>query len=89
MLFKNPQNSYIEEASSSLSWLWVLLFGPFYWIVRGIWKHAVLSFLLALFTFGISHLIYPFFTYSILKAHYLKNGWIPLENPSESTPSSP
>jgi len=30
---------------------------------------------LAIITMSIAHFIYPFFTYSILKKHYLKLGW--------------
>tara|TARA_B100000886_G_C20161534_1_gene382276 strand:- start:201 stop:440 length:240 start_codon:yes stop_codon:yes gene_type:complete len=76
MIFKNPHNGYIEDSATPLSWLWVLLFGPLYWVVRGVWSHAIAHFILALFTFGIAHLIYPFFTYSILRKSYLKKGWI-------------
>ena len=75
MKFKNKTNGYIEIVSSPISWLWVLLFGPIYWVVKGVWRHAVIHFILFLISFGILHLIYPFFTYSILKKHYLKNGW--------------
>ena len=75
MKFKNKTNGYIEKVSSPVSWLWVLLFGPIYWVVKGVWRHAVIHFILFLISFGILHLIYPFFTYSILKKHYLKNGW--------------
>ena len=76
MLFKNPQNDYIEDSASNLSWLWVLLFGPLYWIVRGVWRHAIAHLILALITVFIAHFIYPFFTYSILRKHYLKKGWV-------------
>tara|TARA_B100000927_G_C16422098_1_gene451793 strand:- start:207 stop:443 length:237 start_codon:yes stop_codon:yes gene_type:complete len=75
MKFKNPQNNYVEKVSSPLSWLWVLLFGPIYWAIQGVWRHAVVHFVLAVITFGVLHLIYPFFTYSILRKHYLKLGW--------------
>ena len=44
--FKNPKNDYIEEVGSKRSWLWVLLLGPLYWLVRGVWRHAVLHFIL-------------------------------------------
>ena len=77
MLFKNPTNGYVEDSATTLSWLWVLLFGPLYWAVRGVWTHFVAHFVLAIISFGILHLVYPFFTYSILRKHYLKNGWIP------------
>jgi hypothetical protein len=76
MIFKNPQNDYIEESASPLSWLWVLLLGPLYWVLRGVWTHAIAHLILALLTYGIAHLIYPFFTYYILRKSYLKRGWV-------------
>lgn len=75
MKFKNPKNNYTENVSSPLSWLWVFLFGPIYWAVQGVWRHAVVHLVLAIITVGIAHLIYPFFTYSILRNHYNKSGW--------------
>ena len=75
MKFKNPQNNYIEKVSSPLSWLWVFLIGPIYWAVQGVWRHAIAHLALAIITMSIAHFIYPFFTYSILKKHYLKLGW--------------
>ena len=75
MEFKNSQNNYIEEVSSPVSWLWVFMLGPIYWAVQGIWRHAVVHLVLALCTYSIAHFIYPFFTYSIIKKHYLKQGW--------------
>ena len=75
MKFKNLQNNYTENVSSPLSWLWVLLLRPIYWAVQGVWRHAVVHLILAIITFGIAHLIYPFLIYSILRKHYLKLGW--------------
>ena len=57
--FKNPQNDYVEGVS--LAWLWVLLFGTIYFAVKGVWGHALVSFIFAFITWGISWLIYPFF----------------------------
>lgn len=75
MKFKNPKNNYTEKVSGIFSWLWVLLFGPIYWAVKGVWRHAVVHLILAIVTVGIAHLIYPFFTYSILRKHYYSLGW--------------
>ena len=74
MVFKNPSNDYIEE--TSLCALWVLLFGCFYFAVKGVWRHTFVSFILALLTGGMSWLIYPFLASNIMRAHYLKKGWI-------------
>jgi hypothetical protein len=66
-------NSYVENASCP--WLWVLVFGFFYFAVKGIWSHAVISLVLAICTAGISWLIYPFFASGILEKYYLRKGW--------------
>ena len=79
MLFQHPHSDYVEESATQVSWLWVLLFGPLYWVIRGVWRHAVAHFVLALVTGGIAWLVYPFFTYSILRTHYLRQGWRPLD----------
>ncbi len=78
-LFTNPSNNITVQISSEISWLWVLLFGPIYWAIKGVWTHVVAGFCLAIVTFGISVLVYPFFTYSILRKHYINKGWEPAE----------
>lgn len=75
MEFENPTNGYRETAGGVLSWLWVLLLGPLYWVVKGVWRHALLHFILVCLTAGIASLIYPFFTYAILRRHYQRRGW--------------
>jgi hypothetical protein len=77
--FKNPSNGYIEEASGPFSWLWCLLFGVFYFAVKGNWKHVAISFVLALLTSGISWLIYPFFVYQINESYFQTRGWIKVD----------
>jgi len=79
MKFKNPVNDYIEEISV-IVWFWMLLFGPFYFAFKGIWGHAVGSAVLVVLTAGIAWFIYPFFSKSIIKKHYLRHGWIEIEN---------
>ncbi len=76
MKFQNPQNNHEEKVAGWTSWLWVFLFGPLYWLVKGVMKHALLHFILAFSI--IAWFIYPFFTYSILRKHYLRRGWIEL-----------
>ena len=80
MKFENPANGHVESSSSSLSWLWVLLFGPLYWAFRGVWRHAVVHFILAPITLGLAHIAYTFFTYKILNNHYRKMGWKSVES---------
>jgi uncharacterized membrane protein len=76
MHFQNPANLYVERVS--LPGLWSFLFGPLYFAAKGVWTHAIVSVLLALATFGLSWLIYPFFAAQIMETHYLRRGWIPV-----------
>ncbi|MDP3013051.1 MAG: hypothetical protein Q8M92_02330 [Candidatus Subteraquimicrobiales bacterium] len=74
MKFQNPTNGYIEEVSSP--GLWTFLCGFLYFAVKGVWTHAIAGLVLAIFTWGISWLIYPFFASSIMRTHYLRKGWV-------------
>jgi len=73
MKFKNPVNGYEEELS--MPGLWVFCFGFFYFAVKGVWTHAIASFILAVCTFGLSWFIYPFFAGGIMRKYYLRQGW--------------
>jgi hypothetical protein len=73
MRFKNPDNGYEESANHP--WLWTLIFGFIYFAVKGIWTHAVISFVLAVATAGLSWIAYPFFANGIVRRHYLRRGW--------------
>jgi hypothetical protein len=75
MRFKHPVNGYTVRVSP-LAWFWVLLFGAIYFAVKGVWTHFFGSILLAMCTFCISWLIYPFFAKGIMRNHYLSQGWI-------------
>lgn len=73
MAYENPANGYREMPTTP--WLWTLLFGSFYFASKGIWFHAILSFVLAFGTLGLSWFVYPFFAHDIVRKHYLKRGW--------------
>lgn len=75
MKFKN-KHGHIEH--SSVPFLWCFLFGSFYFIYKGIWRHAIISFILTIATVGISWIVYPFIASNILENNYLKNGWKPV-----------
>ena len=77
--YKNPSNGYVETASS-IAWLWVSLWAPIYFAVKGIWTHAILSLVLGIVTFGISNLVYVFLANSIIRKSYLKKGWQEIES---------
>lgn len=74
--FRNPTNGYTEAVGTA--WLRRLLFGCIYFVVKGIWTHAVAAFALALLAFSLSWLVYPFFVCRIVEKHYLRSGWIPV-----------
>ena len=73
MTFANPTNGYTEKVNHPF--LWTLIFGSFYFALKGVWRHFVISLLLASATLCISWLIYPFFAKNILRSHYLRLGW--------------
>lgn len=72
-IFNNPKTG--ENVNISIAWLWTLLFGSFYFMFKGNWKHFFISFFAACFTAGISWLIYPFFAKKIMRNYYLEKGW--------------
>lgn len=76
ILFKNPANGHVTE--TNMAWLWVLLMGPFYFLFKGIWTHALGGLALNLLFPGLAWLIYPFFANQIVRNWYHKRGWIEL-----------
>ncbi len=86
MRMTNPSGASVKVAGPT-SWLWVLLFGSLYFLVKGMLGHMFISAIIAVFTFGISWLIYPFFTYRIIKNHYIHKGWADGPLPFAPTPT--
>ena len=75
MAFVNPANGHVERINDA--WAWVLVFGCFYFAVKGVWSHALIGLILALMTGGLSWLVYPFFAARIMRTFYLRKGWRP------------
>lgn len=82
-LYKNPSNGHTEAIGFS-SILLALLFGPLYFLVKGVWTHAILYFVIGFFlassVFGIPVLIVMWLVYAlcvplIMKGHYGGKGW--------------
>lgn len=72
-VYCNPMNGRRERVGNPF---WGVLFGgSFYFAIKGVWTHAVVSFILAVITFGFSWLVYPFFARSIMETHYERSGW--------------
>ena len=76
--FENQTNGNIEMSTTRFSWLWCFLFGAFYFLFKRNWRHVFLYILFAVFTLGISMLIYPLFVRKINNAKYLRSGWMPI-----------
>lgn len=74
--FKNPANGFVEKISG-LAWLWVFLFGPIYFAVKGVWRHVFMSIAIGVITMGVSIFVYPFYAGRILRKEYLRRGWLP------------
>ena len=84
MRFENPQNNFVEEVSAP--WLWTLLFGVFYFMIKGIWTHVFVIALLVFFSFALlgpggallalpAWALYAFAANDIVRKHYLRKGW--------------
>ena len=84
-VFENPQNGYCE-AVPTLAWLWMLLFGFFYMILRGLWAHAIIIAALTLLAIQIPILGVPAVVLAwivsattadeALCTNYLRRGWL-------------
>ena len=42
--YKNPENGHVEEITNDASWLGFVFFGLFYFLYKGAWRAALLSF---------------------------------------------
>jgi len=76
--FKNPSNGYVATGTTPFSFLLCLMFGPLYFLMKGNFKHFLISAILAIMTaklFCISWLLYPFAVYEINREQYLSRGW--------------
>lgn len=75
MTYINQANGHRETVGTLGPVIWTLLFGPLYFMVRGVWSHAVLSIIIGIITVGLSWFIYPFFAPGIVRKNYLSRGW--------------
>jgi len=65
--------TYVEN--SPAPWFWNLIFGPLYWLYKGVYSHFFLEIIVLFLTYGLGWFFYPFFANSILRKYYLRNGW--------------
>jgi len=73
MKFKNIHTG--EEIRIEHPFLLVLLFGSLYFAYKGCFGAAVVSFIIAAMTAGLSWFIFPFFGSSIIRRDYEKRGY--------------
>ncbi|WP_068669430.1 hypothetical protein [Thermosulfurimonas dismutans] len=59
IIFQHPVTKEIKEAPIGFSWT-MLFFEVFVPLFRGDWKWAIISFLLAIITGGLSWFVFPF-----------------------------
>jgi hypothetical protein len=68
--FRNPTTGHVEEVSD-LTWLWSLLFGLFFFMYKGLWRHVLIQFgLVCLFygMFGAPGTMFVFVTFVVYAA---------------------
>lgn len=59
IIFKNPMTGAMKEAPVGFSWT-TFFFGVFPALFRGDWKWFLVMVILALFTFGLSNIVFMF-----------------------------
>lgn len=83
--YEHPMNGHTEKVDD-LAILWGVLGGPIYLLMRGLWPHVVLQFvvtLLGVLVFGVAGLavlwplwiIYVMAAPALLRKRYLRMGW--------------
>ena len=80
--FQHPHSGHVIKAVGNFPWLWTLLFGPFYFGYKGHVGHAILAFIAAFCTVGISMFIYPFFASGIVTRGFIEKGWREVRAPT-------
>ena len=67
----HPTSNTRVKVLGGFHWLWCLLFGFFYYLAKGMWGWAIISF----FTFNGLVVGFPLFNRSIVRNYYVNAGW--------------
>jgi hypothetical protein len=87
--FEHPGNGYRVQVNDGSAFVWTLLFGGFFFLVRGSVRHFFIGLILGACTFGLSWLIYPFFAAGILRTMYFERGYREVPTPESSGSLAP
>jgi len=74
----NPNTEQTVKASTALTFLWVLLFGPLHHLFLGRASTAIMSIALTILTLGLAQIYYLFWCRTVARNYYLSNGFIPM-----------
>ena len=70
----HPINNYPEPIYTGF--LGLTFFGFFWFLYKGMWAWAIICCFSAMFTLGISNLIFPFFANQLHQKNLLKSGYL-------------
>lgn len=77
-VLKHPQTNEIREVKVGFSWT-TLFFGCFPALIRGDFKWALIMFLAALVTYGISWFVFPFIYNKLYIKELARKGYKPVD----------
>ena len=77
-VLKHPQTNEIREVKVGFSWT-TLFFGCFPALIRGDFKWALIMFLAALVTYGISWFVFPFIYNKLYIKELARKGYEPVD----------
>lgn len=74
MTIEFTKNGVQRRVKVGFSWT-VLFFGPFAFMWRGMWGHAALCWIAAMFTLGLSAFVFPFMANRMYGRWLAERGW--------------
>ena len=73
--FIDPNNANKEYYASNMSWLWTILFGPLFFLYKGMWLHFIIFLPISIATFGFASLLVALFANKMVYNFYIKKGY--------------